>query len=209
MRLDWAKAHQNLANDELDSWTFSDEAPFELLCSSYRQRIWATPETMCKPNLVCPKAQGGFGKIMIWGVISVHGPGPLLFIEGGMNGESYKSIVRETIIPYLSQLADDFGRSFGFVADNAPCHNAKIVREEFAKSGANRINWPASSPDLNPIENIWGLMKMGLAKLTVKPRNMGELKGKILEIWKGLTPEYCKSIIYSMPQRCKEVVKAK
>jgi transposase len=117
--------------------------------------------------------------------------------------------VREAIGSYLVQLLDDFGQPFVFVDDNAPCHNAITVQKEFAKNGANRIYWPASSPDLNPIENVWGLMKMRLAKLAVKPRNMDELKGKISEIWENLTPDYCKALIYSMPKRCKEVVKAK
>ena len=56
-----------------------------------------------------------------------------------------------------------------------------------------RINWwrtTASSPDLNPIENVWGSMKEYL-RIHVKPRTIADLKAGIRAFWKTLTPDVC------------------
>lgn len=53
-----------------------------------------------------------------------------------------------------------------FVQDNAPTHIARVVRdwlEEWAEEhGVEVLAWPAYSPDLNPIETFWKLLKQGL-----------------------------------------------
>ena len=74
--------------------------------------------------------------------------------------------------------------------DNDPKHTSKYIQEFF---DMNRISWwksPAESPDLNPIEKIWGSMKTYLRDKH-KPRNLEELKEGIRAYWKKLTPEVC------------------
>jgi DDE superfamily endonuclease/Transposase len=204
-----AKQHRNVSESELDFWAFSDEAPFELVCAKYRQRVYTTSKDRAKPHLICPRVQGGFGKVLAWGVISAHGPGPLVFIEGMVNGESYAKLARDVIIPYLFKLFDNFGEPFVFVEDNAPAHNSWKASEAFEESCANRIYWPPTSPDLNPIENVWGFINIQLSKLPRKPKNIEELKQKIRDIWESLTPDVCKRYIYSFPKRLEEVIRAK
>ena len=61
------------------------------------------------------------------------------------------------------------------------------VRAYFKQQGINWWPTPAASPDLNPIENIWGSMKQYLRTI-VKPRTIEELKAGVQEFWKSLTP---------------------
>ena len=81
-----------------------------------------------------------------------------------------------------------------FQQDNDPKHTSKWAKEYFK----NKINWwrtPPASPDLNPIENVWGAMKQYLWDY-VKPRSIQELKDGIKKFWLTLTPQRCQKYIH-------------
>ena len=69
------------------------------------------------------------------------------------------------------------------------------------------MDWPPQSPDLNPIENIWGFMKIKL--LDFNPKNRQELKNILLKIWEELPSEFLGKLIKGMHNRCEEVIKAR
>ena len=74
---------------------------------------------------------------------------------------------------------------------------------------ANRINWwksPAESPDLNPIEKVWGSMKIFLQNKQ-KPRNMPELKEGIKLFWQMMTPKVCSKYIDHLQKVMPDVIK--
>ena len=69
-------------------------------------------------------------------------------------------------------------------------------------------NWPGNSPDINPIENCWKTVKNKVAEM--KPTSYEDLKEKIKVVWvQHITPEYCATLIHSMPRRLAAVIKAK
>ena len=57
-----------------------------------------------------------------------------------------------------------------FQQDNAPCHTSKIVSEFFRSSNLEKIPWPASSPDLNIIENVWSVLKSKLRRMPIRSK---------------------------------------
>ena len=67
-----------------------------------------------------------------------------------------------------------------------------------------RLDWPANSPDLNPIENVWALLKGRVANR--RPGNLDELELTIKQEWNALTRDYAFSLISSMPSRLKQVI---
>ncbi len=69
------------------------------------------------------------------------------------------------------------------------------------------LDWPANSPDLNPIENLWVVVKRKMRNK--RPKTADELKATVKETWASITPQQCHKLITSMPRRIEAVIKAK
>ncbi len=69
------------------------------------------------------------------------------------------------------------------------------------------VDWPVNSPDLNPIENLWGIVKRKMRDS--RPNNVDDLKAVIKATWASITPEQCHRLIDSMPRRIDAVIDAK
>ncbi len=69
------------------------------------------------------------------------------------------------------------------------------------------LDWPANSPDLNPIENLWGIVKRKMRE--TRPNNADELKANVKETWASIPLQQCHKLITSMPRRIEAVIKAK
>ena len=69
------------------------------------------------------------------------------------------------------------------------------------------LDWPANSPDFNPIENLWGIVKKKLHKH--QPNTSEQLKDAIKTCWNEVTPHECQQLIHSMPRRIEAVIKAR
>ena len=70
---------------------------------------------------------------------------------------------------------------FIFQQDNDPKHTSRIAKRFFLEKNIKTLDWPAMSPDMNPIENLWDLIKVRVA--SKQPKNIRELKSKIVEVW--------------------------
>ena len=68
-----------------------------------------------------------------------------------------------------------------FQEDNDPKHTSKIAKDFMQKECIVRMDWPACSPDLNPIENLWAWIKMHLNLRS--PNTLGELEKCVNEVW--------------------------
>ena len=92
--------------------------------------------------------------------------------------------------------------------DGAPCHRSKVAKNFLNDNNIQLFEWPGNSPDLNPIENLWTLMKNKVSEK--QPTSGAELVKVIKEAWvKEISKEYCQSLIDSMPRRIEGVIKNK
>ncbi|GFV64693.1 polycystin-2 [Trichonephila clavipes] len=90
--------------------------------------------------------------------------------------------------------------------DNARPHRAGIVEEYLEDHGLERMEWPARSPDLNPIEHLWDYLGREVAALNPPPRSLHELKQGLLCVWSSLPIPVSDNLINSMGNRCRQCI---
>ncbi len=122
------------------------------------------------------QAGGGGGGAMVWGIFYWHTLGPLEPIEHHLNATANLSIVAEHVHPFMTTV---YPSSDGyFQQDNAPCHKAQIISGWFLEhdNEFTLLKWPSQSPDLNPIEHIWDVVKQEIRIMDVQLTNLQQLR---------------------------------
>ena len=84
-----------------------------------------------------------------------------------------------------------------FQCDNDPKHKSKLVLGFYSKKKLDRLEWPPYSLDLNPIENVWGIVKQQVNKCDLS--KISEVIAKVKEIWSELDQEVIENVIQNMP----------
>lgn len=158
------------------------------------------------PECISPTVKHGGGSIMIWGCMTAQGVGEVHLCEGRMNGARYIDMLEEVLEPSIVQFYNIDSEDYYFQQDNAPCHKARLVIRWFDENRVKLLDWPAQSPDLSPIENLWHILKERVRKHNNTSKEA--LKRTVLQEWASISPEICSKLVATMPQRIANVIKA-
>ena len=164
---------------------FTDECTVQLEQHSrvcFRKRL--------QPRVLKQRAKHPI-KIHIWGGISIKGATSLVMFTGIMNAVRLGAVYEAGLIPFIHERFPDGHRLY---QDNDPKHSSKYIEEFLEQQGVNWWYSPPESPDLNPIELVWGSLKQYLRN-HFKPKNLEELKAGIEQFWLTLTPQVCTKYI--------------
>ena len=207
-RLEFAKKHLDWTVNDWNRVIFSDESKINRFNSDGRSWCWYRDVNQLEDRTVNIQIKHGGGGVMIWGCMTSQGIGYLCKIDGTMDQHLYKSILEDELLQTIDfyNLEKD---QVIFQHDNDPKHKAKSVQKWLSEQEFKTLEWPAQSPDLNPIEHMWSELKRRLNKFNSPPKGVIELWERIQQIWNEISPEVCQNLFNSMTKRIHAVLKSK
>ena len=182
---------------------FSDESKFNLFYSDGNQYVWRKPGTGLETRHLEKTIKGNGGSVMVWACFSYHGVGNICIIDQTMTGPVYVDVLSRNLFESVAKMKLN---SFIFQQDNDPKHTSRIAKEFFIENNIEVVDWPAQSPDLNPIEHLWAYVKLKIAERM--PKNLAELKRFIIEEWNNIPMETCQKYALSFKNRALAIFKA-
>jgi len=199
-RLSFAEGYGDWSVDDWDRVIFSDETHIEVYG---RRCVWVQRPVGAAfdPQYLVPHVQHS-ERVSLWGCFCARGVGQAEVFVGEFDAAKYVDILQHNLI----QTALHFYPSehWWFQQDNAPQHTSHLAHRWFHNHGVDLIDFPPYSPDLNPIENLWSILKARVeARLA---RTTDEVERVLKEEWEALDKQLLTSLAHSMPTRCAAVV---
>ena len=209
-RLAYAKAHKGWC---LAPWTrvlFSDEKIFRVSSNRRGEFVTRTAEEKFHPACIVPTQKYG-AQVHVWGAIGWRGPLPLIRIRGTLNAHEYQGQVLAGL-PGVAMSVAGSGRLYGpqtwmLQQDNAPAHRALSTQQFLRDHRIRVLAWPPNSPDLNPIENLWGFVTRLLPRTPV--HSADELFERVNAAWARIPYSLVRALFRSVPRRIQEVIQRK
>ncbi|GFV12944.1 transposable element Tcb2 transposase [Trichonephila clavipes] len=126
-----------------------------------------------------------------------------IFDRGSGTGDRY---CEEVLLPNVRLFRGAIGPDFIFMDDNARPHRTLAFEELLQSEDITRMDWPAFSPDLNPIEHVWDALGRRIAARLHDLENIQQLKQMLIEEWVLLQQEMLHQLVLSMRRRCEETI---
>ncbi|GBM11186.1 hypothetical protein AVEN_133919-1 [Araneus ventricosus] len=144
---------------------------------------------------------------MVWAGISLGGHIDLHVFHGGtLTGVRYRD---EILDPYVRPYAGAIRNDFILMDDNSRSNRAVVVEDYLEGHGLERMEWPAQSPDLDPVEHLWDYLGRQVAALNPPPRSLDELEQGLLRVGSSLPISVADNLIDSMESRCRQCIQAR
>ena len=202
--LQFAKDHLNWTVENWKTVLWSDESKFNMVCSDGRGYVRRPVGKRFAKEYTIGTVKFGGGNIMVWGCFSWAGIGPLYRVNGIMDQLQYREILSNQMLPHA---LEKMPHNWVYQHDNDPKHTALTVKNWLINNSITVLKWPAQSPDLNPIENLWIEVERRLGGR--KFQKPDELFRAVQYEWEALPKQLLETLVESMPRRCKAVIDSK
>ncbi|GFW61885.1 transposable element Tcb2 transposase [Trichonephila clavipes] len=196
----WCREHRNWRDNEWGRVLLTNESKFSLSSDSHRILIWRQRGSRNHPSNIIERDRYGGRGVLVWGGIRLGSRTDLhIFDAGSVNGSRY---CNEILLPYVRLFRGAMGLQFLFMDDNAPCHRTVAAEQLLESEDVERMDWPARSPDLNPIEHLWDFLGRRLAARTLPLVMIRELRLALEDEWAAMPQQLIDTLILSMGRRC-------
>jgi transposase len=188
-RLKWAKKNKKTDWSKI---IFTDETTISQF--SKPKKVWRYKGEKIKAPTVKHSA-----KVHVYGCFSEKGFGNIYCFTENLNAELLCTIYKKTLLPSARNFFGEDNNNWKLQEDNDPKHTsgkAKIWKDD---NNVNTISWPSQSPDLNPIENVWAILKANISNY--KPTSIKHLIRIIKKEWKKLDGVFAENLVISMKNR--------
>ena len=145
-------------------------------------------------NIIFSKSKGR--KVGVWEAISYFGKTSLYLYEENFDADIYINFLKEAMLEMKEFSGEE---NVVMQMDNARYHWTNQVLQFYQKNNIKVIDWPPYSPDLNPIENLWSIMKDKLKGK--KFISMRSLKSKLIKLWENIDEDLVKRLCESIYNR--------
>ena len=175
----------------------------QALYSPIHVRVWKLSSEMYQPDCVSPtKLQRGF-KIVVCGIFSFDGIGPLELLHGNMNSKTHIDIL-ETHVTGLMV----YHPRYMYQQDNASAHTAKEVMVWMKDRDLQLLPWSTKSSDLSPIKSLWAIVKTRMRKRGCRAKSQQELFEMFHLEWLNMSKTMCEELAMSLPSHLRACIKA-
>lgn len=201
-RLAFAKSHVNFG----DKWyevVFTDE---KRLCLDGPDGMHAKWMLKGEEKPLARHRQSNGGGVMVWAGIAGNGTTDICLSKGSVNSEAYQDILERYLLDFADNIAGD---NWILLQDGATSHTSRSTRAWLADRNVEFLPWPAPSPDLNVIENIWAWLTQRIYSGNRSYHSLKELESAIYRAWIDLDQTLIQRLIDSMTSRLIEVVEKK
>ena len=182
---------------DLSKIIFSDESRFALKADN--RFIWYRKGEK-DDNCFVSKEKFSTG-IMVYGAIGVGYKSKLVACSNGVNAIEYRDILTK------SEMFDSLqNKDYLFMQDGAPAHKSDLTALFLQKRCSYISCWPANSPDLNPIEHLWGAMKRIIQGKIDEINNKEDLMNVVTEVWDSFPQETIDRIVLSFTGRLRMII---
>ena len=206
-RYDFCCQHADWTKKDWEKVIFSDETRVNFLGSDGRKYSWRRPGTPLRDCDVRPTRLFGGGGVMIWGCFGFKGTGWSCRFEKGMDSTLYMEVIKDELLGSVEHCVAD-EKDWIFQQDNAAAHTALKCRDLFREKNIRLLDFPPRSPDLNPIENLWAIVKSRVNR-NGPYTSSDALWNEFSKEFYAIDPALCQKLVHSMVDRVAAVKKAK
>jgi len=200
-RIACAEGYNRWTEDDWCRVMFSDETHF-YLGHQGREYVQRPPGAALDPKYTRKENQQLKGKVSLWGCICAGGLGHAELYVDSLDAHRYQTILGLNLVSSAHQFWPQ--GQWWFQQDNATPHTAGTSQAWFHNHGIDLIDWPAWSPDLNPIEELWNDLKQRVYGR--HPQTMEELERYITEEWAATDLKFIACICRNMSHRLQSVI---
>jgi hypothetical protein len=176
------------------SWVFTDESRFA--CGSDNHWVWRRSGDYRYSSL---KNADKFPKfsVMVWGAIGIGFRSTLVTFDGHVDAKTYIESLKKGFFREVDEAYG--GRPWVLVQDGATCHTTDANLVELSQHCHVCPSWPPNSPNLNPIEMLWGVIKARLNWNNICTREQAIYE--ITQAWKSKPLAAITKLCAGFPQR--------